>query len=51
LCADGIVVSLDTMRAETATSCGIDLGVDYINDVSGGLSDPANADGVVTTAT
>jgi dihydropteroate synthase len=40
LVADGISVSLDTMRAETAR-LGIDLGVDYINDVSGGLSDPA----------
>jgi len=40
LVADGISVSLDTMRAETAR-LGIGLGVDYINDVSGGLSDPA----------
>lgn len=40
LVGDGISVSLDTMRAETAR-LGIDLGVDYINDVSGGLSDPA----------
>jgi len=40
LVADGISVSLDTMRADTARR-GIDLGVDYINDVSGGLSDPA----------
>lgn len=40
LVADGISVSVDTMRAETAR-LGIDLGVDYINDVSGGLSDPA----------
>ncbi len=40
LVADGISVSLDTMRADTAR-LGIDLGVDYINDVSGGLSDPA----------
>jgi len=40
LVADGISVSLDTMRAETAR-LGTDLGVDYINDVSGGLSDPA----------
>jgi dihydropteroate synthase len=40
LVADGVSVSLDTMRAETAR-LGIDLGVDYINDVSGGLSDPA----------
>ena len=40
LVGDGISVSLDTMRAETAR-LGIDLGVDYINDVSGGLSDSA----------
>lgn len=40
LVADGISVSLDTMRSETA-GLGIDLGVDYINDVSGGLADPA----------
>ena len=38
LVADGVSVSLDTMRAETAR-LGIDLGVDYINDVSGGLAD------------
>ena len=36
-------VSLDTMRSETA-QLGLDLGVDYINDVSGGLADPAMAD-------
>jgi dihydropteroate synthase len=40
LVSEGISVSLDTMRADTAC-LGIDLGVDYINDVSGGLSDPA----------
>jgi dihydropteroate synthase len=40
LVADGISVSLDTMRSETARR-GLDLGVDFINDVSGGLSDPA----------
>lgn len=40
LVADGVSVSLDTMRSETAR-LGIDLGVDYINDVSGGLSDSA----------
>lgn len=34
----GISVSLDTMRAETAAH-GIKLGVDYINDVSGGKAD------------
>lgn len=45
LVADGISVSLDTMRSETAR-LGLELGVDYINDVSGGLADPAMA-GVV----
>ncbi|MEY4312884.1 MAG: hypothetical protein RLZZ319_393, partial [Actinomycetota bacterium] len=35
---DGVIVSLDTMRADTAR-LGIDLGVTYINDVSGGLAD------------
>jgi dihydropteroate synthase len=43
LVAEGISVSLDTMRSETA-QLGLDLGVDYINDVSGGLADPAMAD-------
>jgi dihydropteroate synthase len=42
LVADGISVSLDTMRAETAR-LGIELGVTFINDVSGGLADPAMA--------
>ncbi len=40
LVEEGISVSLDTMRADTAR-LGIDLGVAYINDVSGGLSDSA----------
>ena len=38
LIADGVIVSLDTMRADTAR-LGIELGVTYINDVSGGLAD------------
>lgn len=42
LVADGISVSLDTTRSETAR-LGLDLGVDFINDVSGGLADPAMA--------
>jgi dihydropteroate synthase len=42
LVAEGISVSLDTMRSETAR-LGLDLGVDFINDVSGGLADPAMA--------
>ena len=48
LVADGVSVSLDTMRSETAR-LGIDLGVDFVNDVSGGLSDPAML-GVVSGA-
>ncbi|MEN9739799.1 MAG: hypothetical protein RLZ72_65 [Actinomycetota bacterium] len=39
LCDDGIVVSVDTMRAATATAA-ISLGATYVNDVSGGLFDP-----------
>lgn len=42
LVADGIAVSLDTMNSDTARA-GLDLGVRYINDVSGGLADPAMA--------
>ena len=34
----GIKVSLDTMRADTARK-GVDLGIDFINDVSGGKAD------------
>lgn len=49
LVADGISVSLDTMRSETAR-VGLDIGVHYINDVSGGLADPAMA-GVVAGST
>jgi dihydropteroate synthase len=48
LVAEGVSVSLDTMRAETAR-LGIDLGVDYINDVSGGLSDPGMLDVVAAS--
>jgi dihydropteroate synthase len=35
----GIIVSLDTTRASTAR-LGLERGVTYINDVSGGLADP-----------
>ena len=35
---NGVKVSLDTMRASTA-QCGINLGVAFINDVSGGKAD------------
>jgi dihydropteroate synthase len=39
LTADGIVVSIDTMRAEVAEQA-IDAGARVINDVSGGRADP-----------
>lgn len=39
LCGEGIVVSVDTMRASTA-SAAVSLGATYVNDVSGGLFDP-----------
>ena len=38
LVAEGITVSVDTMRAETASAM-LELGVPIINDVSGGLAD------------
>ncbi|PRX97846.1 dihydropteroate synthase [Allonocardiopsis opalescens] len=40
LVAEGLVVSVDTMRAEVA-QFAIDAGARLVNDVSGGLSDPA----------
>jgi dihydropteroate synthase len=42
LVQEGIVVSVDTMRASTAAGA-IDVGASIVNDVSGGLSDPAMA--------
>ncbi len=39
LSADGIPVSIDTMRAEVAAA-GLDAGAVVINDVSGGMADP-----------
>jgi dihydropteroate synthase len=38
LAADGIVVSIDTMRA-TVASAAVDAGAALVNDVSGGLAD------------
>ncbi|MBI1376553.1 MAG: dihydropteroate synthase [Frankiales bacterium] len=35
----GVVVSIDTMRAEVARAC-VEAGAAVVNDVSGGLSDP-----------
>ncbi|GAB3086180.1 dihydropteroate synthase [Corynebacterium aquatimens] len=40
LSAEGIVTSVDTMRAATAAAAA-EAGVSMINDVSGGLADPA----------
>ncbi len=40
LCADGIPVSIDTMHASTARAA-VEAGACLVNDVSGGLVDPA----------
>ena len=42
LSAEGVRVSVDTMRAETAAAA-IEAGASIVNDVSGGLADPAMA--------
>jgi dihydropteroate synthase len=42
LVAAGVAVSIDTMRAEVAVAAA-SLGAQVVNDVSGGLSDPAMA--------
>jgi len=39
LATDGLLVSVDTMRAEVAAAA-IDAGAAIVNDVSGGLADP-----------
>lgn len=40
LAAAGVIVSVDTMNSNTALAAA-DAGASFINDVSGGLSDPA----------
>lgn len=45
---EGIVTSVDTMRATTAAAA-VEAGVDIVNDVSGGLADP-DMDRVVAEA-
>ncbi|GAA2905922.1 dihydropteroate synthase [Nonomuraea rubra] len=40
LSAEGVVVSVDTMRAEVAKAA-VEAGARIVNDVSGGLADPA----------
>jgi len=42
LAASGVVVSIDTMHAEVARRA-VDAGAALVNDVSGGLADPAMA--------
>ena len=39
LAADGVTVSVDTMRASTAEAA-VEAGASIVNDVSGGLADP-----------
>jgi dihydropteroate synthase len=48
LVAEGITVSVDTMRAETAAAV-LRLGVPIINDVSGGKADPDMHDVVASS--
>ena len=48
LAAEGAVVSVDTMRAEVAAEA-LAVGAGIVNDVSGGLADPAMA-GLVAAA-
>ncbi|MER7797338.1 dihydropteroate synthase [Microbacterium sp. NPDC096154] len=48
LAADGATVSVDTYRAETARAA-IGAGAAIVNDVSGGLADPAILDVVAET--
>ncbi|WP_299057038.1 dihydropteroate synthase [uncultured Nocardioides sp.] len=43
LVADGVAVSVDTMRAEVAAAA-VAAGAQVVNDVSGGLADPAVLD-------
>ena len=50
LAADGIAVSIDTMNAATAERA-VGLGAVLVNDVSGGLADPAMAAVVADTGT
>lgn len=40
LASEGVAVSVDTMRASVARA-SVEAGADWINDVSGGLADPA----------
>jgi dihydropteroate synthase len=48
LCRAGVIVSVDTMRAEVAEAA-IHEGAALVNDVSGGLADPAMAKLIAAT--
>lgn len=48
LAADGALVSVDTMRAEVAAAA-VEAGARIVNDVSGGLADPAILDVVAAS--
>lgn len=48
LARQGVVVSVDTMRAEVAAAA-VDAGAVLVNDVSGGMADPAMARLVAST--
>ncbi|WP_370413461.1 dihydropteroate synthase [Streptomyces fradiae] len=48
LAAEGVTVSVDTMRARVAAAA-IDAGATLVNDVSGGLADPAMIPTVAAT--
>jgi len=50
LAAEGVTVSVDTMRAEVAEAA-IAAGAGIVNDVSGGLADPRMYDVVAATGT
>lgn len=48
LAADGVIVSVDTMRSEVAEAA-VAAGASIVNDVSGGLADPRILDVVADT--
>lgn len=50
LAAEGIRVSIDTLHASTATAA-VDAGARIVNDVSGGLADPAMLETVAALGT
>jgi dihydropteroate synthase len=49
LAAEGITISIDTMRSQTALAA-LDAGATIVNDVSGGLADPGMLGAVASAA-